>query len=83
MNKARILAALIRRDGVAWFFKMTGDADLVGEQKPAFGEFLKSLVFSAPMQATSTDLPPSHPPIGGSDMMAPATSASAPGSAHA
>ena len=28
-KKTRILAAISRRDGVAWFFKMTGDDDLV------------------------------------------------------
>ena len=62
-DKTRILAALTRRDGVAWFFKMTGDDALVAEQKPAFVEFLKSVSFSpatAPPQ-----LPPSHPPIDG------------------
>ena len=65
-DKARILAALLRRDGVSWFFKMTGDDELVAQQKPTFVEFLKSVVFSVgPLTTTSTELPPDHPPIGG------------------
>jgi hypothetical protein len=70
-EKSRILAAVVRHEGAAWFFKMTGDSDLVAQQKPAFVSYLKSYSFpsmggeqtgSAP---TSTELPPSHPPIGG------------------
>ena len=33
---------------MAWFYKMTGDADLVEQQKPAFIEFLKSVKFQLP-----------------------------------
>jgi hypothetical protein len=55
-EKARILAALQRREGVAWFFKMTGDPELIGAQKAAFVELLKSFSFPA-----STGLPPGHP----------------------
>jgi hypothetical protein len=58
-EKSRILAAITRRDGVAWFFKMTGDDGLVVEQKPAFIEFLKSVSFppagSAGQAKTSPD----------------------------
>jgi hypothetical protein len=67
-DKTRILAAVLRRDGVAWFFKMSGDDGLVAQQKPAFIEFLKSLSF--PAASASTDLPPSHPPIDMGGMMA-------------
>jgi hypothetical protein len=78
-DKTRILAAIARRDGTAWFFKMTGDDALVAEQKPAFVEFLKSINLpSAAMQAGlpaahppiggASELPPSHPPIGGAGM---------------
>jgi hypothetical protein len=59
-DKTRILAAVLRRDGIAWFFKMNGDDALVAQQKPNFIAFLKSLTFAAP----SPELPPSHPPIG-------------------
>jgi hypothetical protein len=69
-EKSRILAAITRRGGMAWFFKMTGDEGLVAEQKPAFIEFLKSVSFSA--VAAQAQLLPSHPPIDGGGMMAPA-----------
>ncbi len=67
-EKTRILAAVQRRDGVAWFFKMTGDDELVAQQKPAFIEFLKSLAFTA--APAQPELPPSHPPIDASMMAA-------------
>ncbi len=67
-EKTRILAAITRRDGAAWFFKMTGDDDLVAQQKPAFIEFLKSVTF--PAAAAQAQLPPSHPPIDAGSMMA-------------
>ena len=60
----RILGVFQHRDGMAWFYKMTGDADLVEQQKPAFIEFLKSLNFGAAAQA-QTEMPPAHPAIGG------------------
>jgi hypothetical protein len=69
-EKSRILAAITRRDGAAWFFKMTGEDSLVAEQKPAFIEFLKSVTFTA--ATAQAQLPPSHPPIEGGGMMAPA-----------
>lgn len=59
-DKTRILAAILRREGIAWFIKMTGDDSLVAGQKAAFNDFLKSLKFSA-----AAELPPSHPPIDG------------------
>jgi len=46
-GQGRILAAIIRREGVAWFFKMAGDDGLVAEQKSAFIEFLRSVSFPA------------------------------------
>jgi hypothetical protein len=62
-DKTRILAAILRRDGVAWFFKMTGDDALVAQQKSNFVEFLQSVTF--PAATAQSGLPPSHPPIGG------------------
>jgi len=41
----RILGVIQRRADVAWFFKMTGDSDLVEQQKPVFVAFLKSVKF--------------------------------------
>ena len=69
----RILAAITRRDGAAWFFKMTGDDALVAEQKPAFIDFLKSVSF--PAATVQAQLPPSHPPIDTGNMMAQAATA--------
>jgi hypothetical protein len=65
-EKSRILAAILRRDGMAWFFKMSGDDSFVAQQKPVFVEFLKS--FSFPADTMAAGLPPSHPPIDGSAM---------------
>ena len=65
-EKTRILAAITRRDGVAWFFKMTGEDSLVVQQKPAFIEFLKSVSF--PAAPAPAQLPPSHPPIDAGSM---------------
>jgi len=42
---ARILGVIQHRDDAVWFFKMTGDANLVEQQKPAFVAFLKSVKF--------------------------------------
>lgn len=65
-DKTRIVAAVLRREGIAWFFKMSGDDSQVAQQKPAFVEFLQSLSF--PAAAAGSELPPSHPPIGGGMM---------------
>ncbi|HEV2328967.1 MAG TPA: hypothetical protein VGY56_09295 [Verrucomicrobiae bacterium] len=58
----RILAAIQHRDGTTWFFKMTGDADLVEQQKQTFIAFLRTLNFGA--QQTQGALPAGHPEIG-------------------
>jgi hypothetical protein len=68
----RILGVILHRDDTAWFFKMTGEAGLVEQQKAAFIAFLKSVSFGAPAAAPSTidlsQLPPSHPPIPGTSL---------------
>ena len=71
----RILAVIQHRDEMAWFFKMTGDSQLVAQQKPVFVEFLKSVQFvvgegMASIPAPSAPfaggpLPPGHPDISG------------------
>jgi hypothetical protein len=78
-EKSRILAAITRREGAAWFFKMTGEDGVVAEQKPAFTEFLKSVSFTA--AGAQAQLPPSHPPIDGGSMMAAAGAAPSSGQA--
>jgi hypothetical protein len=72
---SRILGVIQHRGDATWFFKMTGNADLVEQQKPAFVEFLKSLKFptTTPIGAAGempATLPPGHPAIG--DMNTPA-----------
>jgi len=82
-EKSRILAAVLKRGGVAWFFKMSGDDELVKEQKPTFVNFLKTLSFeAAPAGAgegtpSMTALPPSHPPIGEASLLQASASADA------
>jgi hypothetical protein len=62
-TKARILVAVMTKDDTSWFVKMTGDDELVGQQKPFFVAFLQSLnieAIAAPAQApprfTSTNI---------------------------
>ena len=62
-HPTRILGAIQHRDGTAWFVKMTGDAALVEQQKPAFIAFLQSLNFGS--QQSQAQLPPGHPDISG------------------
>jgi hypothetical protein len=45
--KGRTLSGTLLHGGRSWFVKMTGPADLVGQQQPAFEDFLKSLRFEA------------------------------------
>lgn len=45
--RLRMVAAILRREGTAWFFKMTGDDALVASQKAPFTKFLETLKFEA------------------------------------
>lgn len=74
-GKARILVTSVQRGDESWFFKMTGEDELVAAQKPAFIGFLQSLKFAASSTAFTAEeslsipeskpaLPPDHPPIG-------------------
>jgi len=81
-EKNRMLAAIVRRPDGAWFFKMVGDEGVVGEQKTAFVEYLKSFSFPGTGSGTTlqdAQLPPSHPPIGN---IIPAAAAAAPSSSE-
>jgi len=44
-EKARIIGAVLQREGVTWFFKMLGSDSLVAQQKSAFVDFLKGVSF--------------------------------------
>lgn len=63
-SKPRVTAAILPRAGTMWFFKMTGDDNLVSAQKEAFLGFLKSLAIhedhAAPAVA-STQAAPRQP----------------------
>lgn len=63
----RILGVIQHRDDMAWFYKMTGDADLVEQQKPAFIEFLKSLNFGV-AAPTQTEMPAANPAMPGTSL---------------
>jgi len=43
--KRRILVGMLAQGATTWFFKMTGEDELVTRQKPAFLTFLKSITF--------------------------------------
>lgn len=60
--RKRTLAAVARRDGTAWFFKMTGDDALVAAQKAAYIGFLETARFEdaavvAPAAASTGSAP--------------------------
>lgn len=57
-GRQRTLAAILRQEGTAWFFKMTGNDRLVGDQKGAFTEFLRTLSFGGAGAATAAAMPP-------------------------
>jgi hypothetical protein len=61
--KARILVAVVTKDAMTWFVKMTGDEEQVQREKPAFLAFLQSLNLEAiaapsltPSRFTSTNV---------------------------
>ena len=70
-DSVRILAVIQHREGTAWFFKMTGDSQLVAQSKPAFVDFLKSVQFidgvTLPAQppVAAGELPAGHPDLAG------------------
>jgi hypothetical protein len=59
--RKRTLAAVLRREGTAWFFKMTGDDALVAAQKPAFVRFLESVRFNGTPAAMAASSPSPAP----------------------
>ncbi len=50
--RGRTLVAMATREGMTWFFKMSGEDSLVRDQKPAYLDFLKSVSFEP---ASSTE----------------------------
>lgn len=74
-DKTRILAGILRKEGVAWFFKMIGPDELVAGQKSAFVGWLESIKFGV---TTTPELPPSHPPIDAGAMASQTTAPASP-----
>ncbi len=72
--KTRTLVAWLPQAGATWFFKLTGDDELVASQRNAFSAFLASVEFaSSPASAGHTHththaLPDGHPPLPGADV---------------
>jgi hypothetical protein len=74
----RIVGTMLHTDVATWYFKMSGDANLVEKQKANFTAFLKSVDFgkiSPPSTLDVSQLPPSHPAIPGMDAAVPAAAA--------
>src|SRR5207237_968387 len=44
-SKARTTAAVLSRNGILWFVKMSGEESIVAQQQEAFRDFLKSMSF--------------------------------------
>jgi hypothetical protein len=57
-SPTRIVAALLDRGGTGWFFKLTGEEGLVGEEKAVFIEFLKTVRFDANAPEQTGPVPP-------------------------
>jgi hypothetical protein len=76
----RIIGTIFHSDTATWYFKISGDADLVEKQKANFAAFLKSVDFgklAPPSTMDLSQLPPSHPALPGMDSTAPAAPADA------
>lgn len=74
----RIIGTIFHSDTATWYFKMSGDADVVEKQKANFAAFLKSVDFgklAPPSTMDLSQLPPSHPPLAGMDSPASAAPA--------
>ncbi|MCP5528009.1 MAG: hypothetical protein H7A47_14550 [Verrucomicrobiales bacterium] len=57
-DAVRMLAAIHRREGTAWFVKMLGPDTLVGAQKPALVALMKSLSFGSATASAPAPTPP-------------------------
>lgn len=56
----RILAAILPRDNISWFFKMTGDDSLVSAHKERFIQLVKSARFSSSEEIENLNPEPSN-----------------------
>jgi hypothetical protein len=44
-QKARLIGAIIPREGRTWFFKLMGDEQVAEREKPIFVKFIKTVQF--------------------------------------
>ena len=61
--KGRILVAMLVRDGVSWFFKMTGEEKFVAAQKNSFTDFLKDVSFPEASAPAPTPIAAAPAPV--------------------
>ena len=61
----RIVAAMVTKDGTTFFFKMRGNAELVGAQKDEFIKWVSSIRFGTAKASPETTTPVSSPDTGG------------------
>ncbi|HEY7120296.1 MAG TPA: hypothetical protein VH475_27150 [Tepidisphaeraceae bacterium] len=64
-TQQRMLGAIVPGAGKVWFFKLSGPADKIAPQRDTFEEFVKSVQFGAPSQASSAEAgkPIGEPPV--------------------
>ncbi|HMP81166.1 MAG TPA: hypothetical protein PKA41_00495 [Verrucomicrobiota bacterium] len=58
--RGRILVAMTHKDGLDWFFKMSGEDSLVASQRDTFLQFLESISFEPPSAASMASTDPHH-----------------------
>ncbi len=75
-HKTRLVVVSALVDGTSWFFKLTGDEDLVATRLAAFDQFLKSVVFGSVPATAGIPVTPTPVP----DTPVPQVSGAAPGS---
>ena len=57
----RMIVAILPQGDRTWYFKLTGRADVVAEQKPNFDAFVRSIRFAAPAASAVSQAPATRP----------------------
>jgi len=45
-QKVRLIGAIVPREGSTWFYKLMGDEEVAGQQKPAFLKFIQTIRYA-------------------------------------